>query len=179
MEKIATKLDGMFVLRPDVFRDQRGVFVKTYQQRIFADLGISFIPAEEFFSVSERDVIRGMHFQVPPADHAKVVYCLSGSILDVVVDLRKSSNTYGQCWSGDVNDANRELVFIPPGCAHGFLSRSASAVVVYLTSAAHSPNHDCGIRWNSFGFEWPCVKPIMSERDRNFPTLEEFNSPFD
>jgi dTDP-4-dehydrorhamnose 3,5-epimerase len=178
VERISTNLDGVFLLRPDIFRDHRGLFVKTYQTKMFADLGIAFIPKEEFFSISNRNVVRGMHFQIPPYDHAKIVYCLNGSILDVVVDLRKSSATYRQCWASELNDKSRELVFIPRGCAHGFLSREDGTLVVYATSTEYSPEQDKGVRWDSFGFDWQCTKPILSERDTSFPPLGAFASPF-
>lgn len=173
-----TGFAGLFVLRPNVFTDARGSFVKTYHHALFRELGIEFEPKEEFFSVSARGVLRGMHFQVPPQAHRKLVYCVAGRVLDVVLDLRADSPTYGQSFARELSAANRELLFIPIGCAHGFQAREDHSVMVYQTSTVHSPAHDTGIRWNSFGFDWPEPQPRLSERDQTFPAWADFKSPF-
>ena len=127
MNVLSTDIEGLVVVQPPIHSDERGSFVKTYNEALFKNLGIGFRPREEFFSISHRNVIRGMHFQLPPADHAKVVYCLTGSILDVVLDLRTGGRTYGKWWTRELNDVSRELVHIPLGCAHGFLSLTEGA----------------------------------------------------
>jgi len=106
------------------------------------------------------------------------VYCAAGRILDVVLDLRAGSATRGRVVSRELSAANREMFFIPVGFAHGFLSLEDGSLVIYKTDAAHSPAHDVGIAWNSFGFDWPVAKPILSERDRQFPAWSAFKSPF-
>ncbi|MDB6123144.1 MAG: dTDP-4-dehydrorhamnose 3,5-epimerase [Pedosphaera sp.] len=174
----ATELEGVMVLRPRIFEDQRGSFVKTYHESLFEELGVSFAPKEEFFSVSHRDVVRGMHFQLPPAAHDKLVYCPTGKVLDVVVDLRKASKTFGKIITRELSGKNREMLFIPVGFAHGFLALEDNTMMVYQTSTTHSPTHDAGILWNSFGFDWPVKNPILSERDKGFPALKDFQSPF-
>ncbi len=178
MTVLPTTLPGVRVLQPRVFSDARGSFVKTYHVDTFRELGIEFAPREEFFSVSARDVVRGMHFQLPPAAHDKLVYCVAGAVLDVVVDLRKDSPTRGQHFTRELSESNREMLFIPIGFAHGFLALADRAVMVYQTSTVHAPTQDAGILWNSFGFHWPVEHPILSARDRQFPALAEFGSPF-
>ena len=178
MTPLATQLPGVMILQPRVFADARGSFVKTYHEDTFRELGIAFTPREEFFSVSARNVVRGMHFQRPPAAHDKLVYCLAGAVLDVVVDLRKGSAARGQVLSRELSEANRQMLFIPVGCAHGFLALTEGAVMVYQTSTTHAPALDAGIRYDSIGFAWPVEQPILSDRDRRFPSLAEFESPF-
>jgi len=178
MEIIATELAGLHVIRPRVFEDARGSFVKTFHAPAFQEAGLPFEPQEEFFSTSAKNVLRGMHFQLPPAAHAKLVYCVAGRVLDVVLDLRKSSPTFSRSHARELNDKNRELLFIPIGFAHGFLALEDGATMVYQTSTVHSPAQDAGIRWNSFRFDWPVKTPVLSERDRKFPALRDFPSPF-
>jgi dTDP-4-dehydrorhamnose 3,5-epimerase len=173
-----TALPGLRVLRPRLFRDARGEFVKTYHAGLFRELGIPFAPAEEFFSVSHKDVVRGMHFQNPPHAHAKLVYCAAGRVLDVVVDLRRESPAFGRHAARELSAANREMFFIPEGFAHGFLSLEDDTMMVYQTSTVHAPASDAGILWDSFGFDWPVRGPLVSDRDRGFPPLAGFDSPF-
>jgi dTDP-4-dehydrorhamnose 3,5-epimerase len=177
IEAIATPLPGLFVLRPRIFTDHRGAFIKTYHRDLFRDLGIAFTPAEEFFSTSRRNVVRGMHFQTPPAAHDKLVYCVAGSVLDVVVDLRKGAD-YGRVFSQPLDETRREMLFIPQGCAHGFLAVSESATLVYQTATVHTPACDGGVLWSSLDFDWPVTAPILSERDQAFPKVADFATPF-
>ncbi len=178
MELVPTELPGLQIIRPKIFCDTRGSFVKTFHRETFQELGLDFEPQEEFFSVSHKNVLRGMHFQTPSAAHAKLVYCLVGRVLDVVLDLRKNSPAFGCSYARELNATNRELFFIPVGFAHGFLALEDNATMVYQTSTPHSPAHDAGIRWDSFDFDWPVKNPILSERDKKFPILSEFASPF-
>lgn len=178
MELVPTELPGLQVIRPRIFRDERGSFVKTYHDAQFREFGLDFEPREEFFSTSAKGVLRGMHFQLPPAAHAKLVYCIVGSVFDVVLDLRKNSPTFGRSCARELSAANREMFFIPVGFAHGFLALEDNAMMVYLTGTVHSPTHDAGVRWDSFGFDWPAKFPVLSERDKKFPVLRDFQSPF-
>lgn len=175
---IPTNLPGLLAIQPRIFSDPRGDFVKTFHAGLFHELGLDFEPREEFFSTSAKGVVRGMHFQLPPAAHSKLVYCIAGSVLDVVVDLRKSSPTFGQSCSRELSAANREMFFIPVGFAHGFLALEDMAAMVYKTSTVHSPQQDAGILWDSCGFIWPVKNPQLSERDKKFPRLCDFASPF-
>ena len=172
-------LPGAKVLQPRVFQDLRGTFVKTFHTDLFSELGIPFSPQEEFYSVSRKGVLRGMHFQVPPHDHHKLVYCVKGEVLDVVVDLRRMSPSFGQSASLVLSEENRKLFFIPKGFAHGFLSLTEESVMVYKTDHVYVPDSDTGIRWDSFGFDWPVEEPALSDRDLAFPPLTGFDSPWE
>jgi dTDP-4-dehydrorhamnose 3,5-epimerase len=179
MEIMATELPGLKIIRPKIFRDARGAFIKTFHRDFFREHGIGFEPLEEFFSTSAKNVLRGMHFQAPPAAHAKLVYCLAGRVLDVVLDLRRNSPTFGRSCARELNAASHEIFFIPIGFAHGFLALEDDSMMLYQTSSVHSPAHDAGVRWDSFGFAWPVENPILSERDRTIPAFRDFSSPFE
>ncbi|MDX2227631.1 MAG: dTDP-4-dehydrorhamnose 3,5-epimerase family protein [Verrucomicrobiae bacterium] len=178
MQKIPTEIDGLFQLVPEMRHDARGFFVKNFNTDLFSSLGLDFTPREEFFSRSARGVLRGMHFQTPPFEGVKVVTCLDGRVLDVVLDLRKNSRTFGKTVSFELDGTAISSVFIPPGCAHGFRTLSETAFLFYSTGSVYSPAHDQGILWSGFGFDWGTENPLLSDRDRTFPTLDEFSNPF-
>lgn len=173
-----TELNGVKIIEPRHFLDDRGSFVKTYHENSFKEAGIEGQFKEAFYSVSKKNVIRGMHFQLPPHEHGKLVYVMSGAICDVILDLRKESGTYGRYIKVDLTFDNKKIIYIPPGLAHGFLSLEEGTVVVYLQTTVHNPEADCGIRWDSFGLKWDVVKPVISKRDRGFASLNDFSSPF-
>lgn len=166
------------LIKPRVARDTRGLFCKTWHPELLGSNGISLRIAEEFHTISDKNVIRGMHFQSPPYQHSKLVYCPVGAILDVVVDLRSASPTMGKHWAWELNERNQYMLYIPEGFAHGFLSLSKGSLVCYRCSSVHVPSHDLGILWNSFGFIWPCKTPLLSERDLAHPTMGSFQTPF-
>lgn len=178
MKITEVQFPGCFLIESSQFIDIRGGFVKTYHQKVFEENGIAMHFAEEFYSVSKKNVLRGMHFQLPPSDHEKLVYCLSGAVLDVFLDLRKESPTYGQSMGIELRGENTRTLFLPKGIAHGFLSLEDNSVMIYKTSTVHDPLKDCGIRWDSFGYKWPISSPIISERDTKHSGFTEFNSPF-
>jgi len=180
MELLAEPLPGIKILRPPTFEDARGGFVKTFHDGQLAAHDIAMTVREEFFSTSGVGVLRGMHFQLPPHAHQKLVYCITGRVLDVVLDLRKGSATFGQSVGFELTEANRYIAYIPVGFAHGFLSLEPSTRMIYKTDAVHAPEYDWGIRFDSFGFAWPdCgVQPVISPRDRAHPSMGDFDSPF-
>jgi dTDP-4-dehydrorhamnose 3,5-epimerase len=158
--------------------DRRGTFVKIFQASTLAMLSLPFEVAELFASHSHRGVVRGLHFQAPPADVAKVVACLDGVVLDAVVDLRVGSPSYGNHCMLELSDARANAVYVPQGCAHGFLVTSEDALVVYLQSGEHDPEREGGVLWSSAGIEWGITDAVLSDRDAAFPMLDEFASPF-
>lgn len=160
------------------FSDLRGQFVKTFNDTAFKERGIDFVTRESYFSVSAKDVIRGMHFHVPPHEHDKIVFCPHGAILDVLVDLRKGEGSYGQVYSALLSAANHKAFFIPRGFAHGFRSLEEQSVTYYLVSGEYVAAADGGIAYDSIGFDWACTLPVISDRDRQFPSLADFDSPF-
>lgn len=174
MKIVSEFLPGTFLLEPARFDDLRGHFIKTYHESDWKVLGLPFKMEEEFFSVSRKNVIRGMHFQIPPHDHEKVVYCMAGSVLDVLLDLRPGSG-FGRIASTVLSMENRNILYIPKGIAHGFLALEDETLMMYKTSTMHSPQYDRGIRWDSFGYEWGIDAPIISARDENHPSFSDFN----
>ena len=134
--------------------------------------------AEEYYSVSVKGVLRGFHFQLPPHDHDKLVYCPSGQVLDVVLDLRTGSPSFGKHCIFDLNGDMANVLYIPKGCAHGFFTRSDQALMMYKVTSVYAPDADAGILWSSAGVTWPDVTPQISARDASFPALSQFCSPF-
>lgn len=177
-ELTSSKLSGCFELQPKVFDDARGRFVKVFHEHTFAAHGLETNFAEEYYSISHKNVVRGMHFQLPPMDHVKVVYCVQGEVMDVVVDLRLGSPTYGQHAVFELSSTKANSVYIPKGMAHGFCARSDHTIMVYKVSTIYAPSQDAGILWNSLGVTWPIADANLSVRDQGFPTLAEFESPF-
>jgi dTDP-4-dehydrorhamnose 3,5-epimerase len=168
-----THLEGVYIINNFSTIDDRGMFVKTYNKGAFQDLNLDFEIRESFFSVSKKNVIRGMHFQLPPFDHEKLVFVPKGSLIDVVVDLRKKSSTYKKFISVELSEGNRKSIFIPKGLAHGFKSLEDNTITVYNVSSEYNPKADAGISYDSFGFDWQIKKPIISDRDSKF---DMFNS---
>ena len=165
-------------MQPKTFEDARGRFVKVFHEQAFAALGLETVFAEEYYSISHKNVVRGLHFQLPPFDHVKMVYCVQGEVLDAVVDLRVGSTTYGQYALFELGAARANSIYIPSGLAHGFCVLSEQAIMIYKVSTIYSPAHDAGVLWNSAGIPWPTSEVIVSGRDTGFPTLENFVSPF-
>ena len=164
-------------VRLDKFEDARGSFIKTYTPHLFREYGGAFEMREEFYTVSKKDVIRGMHFQMPPDDHIKVVICTFGSAKDVLLDLRPGKG-YGQSVDIHLSAEEPSLLFIPKGIAHGFRSLEDNTVIVYKTSTEYVPESDAGILWSSFGYDWGSGVPIISERDQAHPRFDDFKTPF-
>jgi dTDP-4-dehydrorhamnose 3,5-epimerase len=171
----ATLIHGCFLFRLNPrFEDERGVFVKPLHLDFLEQHGVNFECRESFISYSKANVLRGMHFQLPPHDHAKVVSCVDGEIFDAVVDLRPSSPTYRKALSFRLKGESGEALYIPSGCAHGFQVLSPEgAWVAYYTSREHHAASDQGILWSSVPVEWPIDHPIVSARDQEFPKLGE------
>ena len=182
MNLIKTKLDGLVVLKPTVFKDNRGYFMESYnQQNINKLLGnVNFVQDNE--SESSRGVLRGLHFQKPPYTQAKLVRCLKGSVLDVVLDLRKHSKTYGIFETISLTEENKKQLFIPKGFAHGFIVLSKSAIFSYKVDNYYNPDSECGILWSDLdlNIDWKINKNeiIVSEKDKNLPTFNEIINPF-
>ena len=174
-----TSLKGCYEIIPFTTSDRRGTFTKLFNKDIFEGNGLHGNWKEEYFTISRKNVIRGMHFQVPTFEHYKIVYCLHGEVHDVILDLRESSPTYGKTYSLNLSSENKKGIYISKGIAHGFLSLTEKSLLTYKVSSLYSKEHDSGILWNSFGYEWPIKYPITSDRDQNLMTLDDFKTPFD
>lgn len=178
MEFIEMEISGLFLIKPKKFEDARGKFVKTFHLDTLKEHGLSSDFVESYYSVSKKNVLRGMHFQTPPYDHEKLVYVPYGSVLDVIVDIRKGSPTYGVSVSQILSAENGHIFYIPKGCAHGFLSLEDNSNVTYMQTTMHAPNNDGGINYDSFSFTWNTEDAIISERDKALPNLSDFVTPF-
>ena len=179
MEFVATAIPGLFVIQPPILSDDRGSFSKIFHAQEFAKNGLEFEFREFFYSFSGRGVLRGMHFQVPPHEHSKLVFVTGGRARDVILDLRYGSQMFGKAISVELSHANHQAVYIPRGCAHGFLALEDSVCVNYLQTSVHVPEADQGIRYDSFGFDWSWQgRLVLSKRDKRFPALRDFVTPF-
>jgi dTDP-4-dehydrorhamnose 3,5-epimerase len=173
-----TPIHDLYVIDQDATTDKRGSFVKNYQRSLFEKHGLKCDFKESYYTKSHENVIRGMHFQIPPNDHAKLITVISGTIIDVVLDIRKLSKTYGRHLEIELSGENRKSLYIPHGLAHGFGVLNNVAIVNYQVTSEYHQDHDKGIRFDSFGFSWPISNPIISDRDSIFPALNDFESPF-
>lgn len=162
----------------EIAKDNRGVFFKPYNKEELSKMGIEFEVKEIFYSTSKNNVIRGMHFQNPPRSQAKIVTVIKGSITDVLLDLRKSSLFYGRFISIKLNENDGKSIFIPKGVAHGFLGKEFENTVLYVADSLYSKENEDGIRYDSFGYDWDVIFPLVSERDTGFKKLEDFRTPF-
>lgn len=174
-----TRIKGCYEITADVHRDDRGIFVKPFHNEYFKQNNLQTEYKEEYFSTSFAGVLRGLHFQLPPYDHVKLVYCISGTVLDAVVDLRKGSPTYGEFELFELSPEKGNIIYIPIGMAHGFYVLSKEASMVYNVSEIYSSQHDSGIKWDSVGIPWPNQNPTVSVRDKQLTAFSEFNSPFE
>lgn len=178
MKIVKTSIPQCFIIYPQIITDQRGSFAKVFHKDTFEKHNLETNYAEQYFSHSHKRVLRGMHFQLPPVEHAKLVYCIYGEVLDVVVDLRKGSPIFKKYQVFELDDQKQHALYIPPGLAHGFLTLSEKAIMVYNVSTVYAPEHDTGIKWDSIDFAWPVESPVISERDQKFAQLADFDSPF-
>lgn len=178
MRAVPLAVAGCLELPLEPSSDRRGSFVKLFQASSFADAGVAFDVRELFVSRSRRGVLRGLHYQGPPSDVAKVVCCLDGAVLDAVIDLRVGSPTYRQHCIVELSADRAVALFVPCGCAHGFLATDDNTLVAYLQSGEHDPVHEGGVLWSSAGIDWGTADVILSDRDASFPPLAAFESPF-
>ncbi|MCW8839087.1 MAG: dTDP-4-dehydrorhamnose 3,5-epimerase [Thiovulaceae bacterium] len=178
MNIVDTFIPELKILEPRIFEDIRGKFIKTFNNDFFEKNSLNINIEETYYSISHKDVIRGMHFQTPPYDHIKLVYVPHGKIIDVVLDIRKNSPTYGKCFSIELSSNNAKVLIIPKGLAHGFKSLEDNTNVTYMQTSGYAPDNDGGIKYDSFDFDWDSEAPKLSDRDQSFPALKEFESPF-
>lgn len=178
MEFLELDIAGCYRIQPRVFRDARGSFVKVMVQTMLKRHGLRTDFVEQYYSTSDAGIVRGMHFQSPPHEHAKLVYCANGAVLDVLLDLRKNSPSFGSHCTVSLNSETGVVLYIAPGVAHGFAALKAPALMVYNVTSEYAPAHDLGIRWDSFNCNWPIQDPVISARDSSFPGFSNFESPF-
>lgn len=183
MEVIKTNIEGVVIIEPRIFRDARGYFFESFSQREFDARvrPIRFVQDNE--SMSSYGVMRGLHFQRPPYTQSKLVRCVRGRVLDVAVDIRKGSPTYGQHVAVELSEENHRQFFVPRGFAHGFAVLSQTAVFQYKCDNFYAPQADGGIsiKDDSLGIDWriPVSEALLSDKDTKHPLLRDFDSPFD
>lgn len=182
MEIIKGELDGLFVIQPTVFEDARGYFIESFNQRSFKEqtgIEVDFVQDNE--SLSEKNVLRGLHFQAPSYAQGKLVRVIKGAVLDVAVDIRKKSPTYGRYQTIVLSEKNKTQFYVPPGFAHGFLTLEDSTLFAYKCTNFYNKSSEGGILWNdsTLNIPWNISVPKLSEKDKFLTDFSTFNSPFD
>lgn len=177
MEIKTTHLEGLLEIRPSVFGDDRGHFLELYNQKSFHAHGITADFVQDNCSFSKKGVVRGLHLQYPPHMQAKFVRVVKGKVLDTVIDLRKDSPTFGQMHQQILSAEEYNALYVPEGFGHGF-SALEDSVFLYKCTAHYAPQYEGGIRWDDpeLNIDWQIDSPLISEKDRNLPTFEEFRS---
>jgi len=183
MEIIKTTIEGVLIIEPKVFGDARGYFFESFNAKEFVEKtgkGITFVQDNE--SSSRYGVLRGLHFQLPPYTQSKLVRCVKGKVVDVVVDIRKGSPTYGKYVMCELTEENHRQFFIPKGMAHGFAVLSETAIFQYKCDDFYHPEAEGAVAWNDpdIAINWPipATDVILSEKDKGHPCLKDFESPF-
>jgi dTDP-4-dehydrorhamnose 3,5-epimerase len=182
MNIIKTHLEGVLVIEPTVFGDNRGWFMETYSERKFSksEINIKFVQDNQSFSAS-KGTLRGLHYQLNPKAQTKLIRCTKGAIFDVAVDIRKGSLTYGEWFGIELTAENKKQLLIPKGFAHGFLTMTDNVEVQYKVDELYAPEYDRGIIWNdpAIGIEWPItISPILSAKDENGQLLKGAENNF-
>lgn len=172
---IRTNIEDCVEILPNIFEDIRGITIKPYHYPTFKNLGIDEVFNEDLLVESKKGVIRGLHFQREPFEQSKLVYCISGSILDVAVDIRKGSSTYGKYVCFNLDSKKRNIAYIPSGFAHGYEVLEYNTIVTYKLSSPYMPQTEGGIKWDSMGIPWRDNNPIISEKDSKLPSFQEYN----
>jgi dTDP-4-dehydrorhamnose 3,5-epimerase len=175
-----TPIKGLYIIKPKVFEDNRGYFFESWSKKTFQDQGIDIDFIQDNQSLSGKGVLRGLHFQAPPYAQGKLVRVIKGAVLDVAVDIRIGSPTYGKHYSIELNEENKIQFFIPPGFAHGFLTLKEETIFSYKCTQYYHKESEGTVLWNDkdININWGIEKPIISEKDTLGTALKDFNSPF-
>lgn len=180
MEISESPLKGLFVIKPKVFEDARGYFFESYNTAVFEKMGLNLNFVQDNQSLSQKGVLRGLHFQNPPHAQGKLVRVITGSVFDVAVDIRKNSPTYGKYFGLELTEKNKWMMYIPEGFAHGFLTLEDNTIFSYkCTNYYNKPSEDC-ILWNddAIGINWNISNPLLSDKDKEGKRLKDFHSQF-
>lgn len=180
MEIIQTGIKDLILLQPKVFKDPRGYFFESYNKEKFKDLGVDIDFTQDNQSLSAKGILRGLHFQKPPHAQGKLVRVIKGAVLDVAVDIRKNSPTYGKHFMAELTESNFTMMYIPAGFAHGFLTLEDETIFSYKCTDTYHPETEGGLLWNDpdLNIQWPIEDPIMSDKDQVFLPFKVFASPF-
>lgn len=180
MQITTTPIEGLLVVQPKVFGDHRGYFMETYNEGAFRAAGLPTDFVQDNQSFSGKGILRGLHFQAPPYAQGKLVRVIRGAVLDVALDLRTASVTYGKHFAIQLTEENKTMVWIPPGFAHGFLTLADDTLFAYKVTGLYNKESEGGILWNDpdLGIAWGIDQPVLSDKDLILPRLADFNSPF-
>ena len=180
MEIIKTEIEGVLIIKPRVFEDKRGYFFESWSKATFEKQGLDINFAQDNQSFSSKGVLRGLHFQNPPFAQGKLVRVIQGSVLDVSVDIRKNSSTYGKHVSVILSGENKTMFWIPPGFAHGFSTLENNTIVSYKCSGVYNKQSEDSLLWNDsdLDIDWQIENPIISEKDQNAKSFSNFNTQF-
>ena len=180
MEVLETHIKDLLIIKPKVFEDARGYFFESYNEDVFKRSGINLNFIQDNQSLSNAGVLRGLHFQAPPFAQGKLVRVITGAVLDVAVDIRKNSPTYGQNVTIELNEENKTMFYIPPGFAHGFLTLRDNTIFSYKCTNLYNKASEGTVLWNDkdINIDWNIEKPILSEKDLVGTPFKEFVSPF-
>jgi dTDP-4-dehydrorhamnose 3,5-epimerase len=176
-----TPLQGVVLIEPKVFQDERGYFFETFhQEKLEAFIGKKLFFVQDNESMSNKGVVRGLHFQSPPHSQGKLVRVIQGAVLDVVVDVRKDSKTYGKSYSIELNSENKKQLFVPPGFLHGFATLKDQSIFSYKCTNYYHPESEYSVLWNDLylKIDWQTKSPLISEKDKFGLLFETFESPF-
>lgn len=175
-----TPIEGLVLIEPKVFADNRGYFFESFNANRLREQGIDTVFVQDNESLSQKNVLRGLHFQRPPYSQAKLVRVIKGAVLDVAVDIRRNSRTYGQSFIVELNEEDKKMLLIPEGFAHGFLTLRDNTIFSYKCSNYYNPQAEGGILWNdsTLNINWEVLDPILSDKDKNAIPFHKFESPF-
>ncbi len=180
MEIIKTNIEGLIILQPKIWKDDRGYFFESFRQDIFSKLNIDVNFVQDNQSLSQKGTIRGLHYQSAPFEQGKLVRVVQGKVLDVALDVRKNSPTYGQHFAIELSAENQTQFFIPPGFAHGFSTLEDNTIFCYKCTNYYSKANEGGVRFDdpALGIDWKVEGLFVSDKDRELPVFAEFVSPF-
>ena len=180
MKIIKTPIQGLLVLQPNVFEDERGHFFESWSKEAFRNIGLELDFVQDNQSLSQKGVLRGLHFQNPPFSQGKLVRVIKGMVLDVAVDIRKESVTYGQHFSVELSEDNKTMFWLPPGFAHGFITLEDDTIFTYKCTGVYNKESEGALLWcdSDLKINWRIDSPIVSEKDQTAPNFSNFSSQF-
>ena len=180
MEVIKTPIEGILVIKPRVFEDDRGHFFESWSKESFKNIGLDLDFVQDNQSLSQKRVLRGLHFQNPPFAQGKLVRVIKGSVLDVAVDIRKDSPTYGEHFSVELSEENKTILWIPPGFAHGFVTLEDDTIFIYKCTAVYNKESEGSLIWNDedLNIDWRVVTPLISDKDMVAGNFNNFTTQF-
>ncbi|TVQ18510.1 MAG: dTDP-4-dehydrorhamnose 3,5-epimerase [Bacteroidetes bacterium] len=180
MKIIETGFKGLFAIEPAVFEDNRGYFFESWNKDKFSKAGLNENFLQDNQSLSGANVLRGLHFQLPPWEQGKLVRVITGAVIDVVVDLRKAEPTFGQHFKYKITAAEKNMLWIPPGFAHGFLTLEENTIFFYKCTQVYNRESETSIAWfdPDLNIDWGTTEPLVSEKDKVAPLFRDFKSPF-